>query len=103
MERADGVTGILVQVLARAGGYILVCKDLQVDRVYLWGVRITTRIGLMQTVQRVGVVIGVTDPVKVLLVVLNIGGQVVMATPAAGRLVQSVLPVVPTPLKARVS
>src|SRR2546429_5227081 len=85
MERADGVTGILVQVLARAGGYILVCKDLQVDRVYLWGVRITTRIGLMQTVQRVGVVIGVTDPVEVLLVVLNVSGQVVIGYARRGQ------------------
>ena len=38
----------------------------------------------MQTVQAVGVIVGVTYPVKVLLVVLNIGGQVVIGNPGGG-------------------
>src|SRR6266513_6372409 len=53
---------------------ILVCKDLQVDRVYLRRIRIAIRIGLMKTVQAVWVIVGVTDPVEILLVLLNVGG-----------------------------
>src|SRR6266576_5468140 len=84
MERADGVTGILVQVLACAGGYILVCKDLQVNRVYLWSVRVTTRIRFMQAVQGVWVIVCVTYPMEVLLIVLKVGRQVVIRNAGGG-------------------
>ena len=39
----------------------------------------------MQTVQAVGVIVGVTDPVKVLLVVLHVGGQAVIGNPRGGQ------------------
>ena len=39
----------------------------------------------MQTVQAVGVIVGVTYPVKVLLVVLHAGGQGVIRNPRGGK------------------
>ena len=64
----------LFQVLAGAVCHILVCQDLQIDGVHLWSVRVTSRVRFMQAVQGVWVIVGVTNPVEVLLVVLNVSG-----------------------------
>ena len=84
MNRADAVARVWIQVLACAVCHVLVCQDLQIDGVNLRGVRVAIWIGFVQAVQAVWVVVGVTDPVEVLLVVLNVSGQVVIGDARGG-------------------
>ena len=74
LNRFDAVARIRIQVLAGAVCHILVCQDVQIDGVHLWSVRVTSRVRFMQAVQGVWVIVGVTNPVEVLLVVLNVSG-----------------------------
>src|SRR5215475_13941887 len=67
------VTGIRIQVLPSSRGNVNVGKNFVVNIVDLRSVGVAARIRFMQPVQRLWMIVGVTNPEKMRLIVLNIG------------------------------
>ena len=77
MDWGYGVTWIRIQVRARTVRHIEVREDFRVNTVNWWSIGVTAWIRLVQPVQGVRVIVGVADPVEVLLVIVHVGRQVV--------------------------
>src|SRR5262249_46946766 len=73
VEGNNRVTGIPIQVHPSSRGDVKVGKNFEVNVVDLRSAGVAARIRFMQPVQRLWMIVGVTNPVKMRLIILNIG------------------------------